>query len=89
LYVRIMASSSTQPSDPFGSVLSGVRELCAQVVEQPTWSISDAGLPELIKTAEAAASAVAEIECRLVAEADSRNLADRHGATSTVAGWPS
>jgi hypothetical protein len=71
--------------DPFGSVLDGVRELCAQVREQPTWSVSDADLPGWIAAADAAAAAVAEIGCRLVAEADTRGLADKHGATSTAA----
>ena len=41
--------------------------------------------PVLIKAANAAASAVAEMSCRLVAEAHTRNLADQHGATSTAA----
>jgi hypothetical protein len=85
MYVRIMASSATQPLDPFGSALQTVRDALAEVVEQPTWSVSDTALPDLIQAADAAAAAVAEIGCRLVAEAHTRNIANQHGATSTAA----
>jgi hypothetical protein len=86
MYLRIMASSATQPLDPFGSALQTVREALAEVVEQPTWSVSDTALPELIQAADAASAAVAEIGCRLVAEAHSRKLASQQGATS-MAAW--
>jgi Domain of unknown function (DUF222) len=80
-----MAVSSTPQADAFGSVLAGVRELCGQVREQPTWSVTDDALPDLIQAANTAAAAVQEIGCRLVAEAHTRGLADRQGATSTTA----
>jgi Domain of unknown function (DUF222) len=80
-----MASSVTQPSDPFGSALQTAREALAQVTDKPTWSIADTELPGLIQAADAAAAAVAEIGCRLVAEAHTRNLADAHGTSSTAA----
>jgi hypothetical protein len=85
MYLRIMASSATQPLDPFGSALRTVRDALAEVADQPTWSVSDAALPDLIQAADVAASAVAEIGCRLVAEAHSRNIAGQQGASSTAA----
>jgi hypothetical protein len=85
MYVRIMAASSTPHADPFGSVIDGVRELCARVSEQPTGSVTDDALPELIQAADAASSAVAEVSCRLVAEAHTRNIANQQVASSTAA----
>jgi hypothetical protein len=57
----------------------------ADLVEQPTWSIPESELPDLILSAHAAAAAVQELGCRLVAEADGRNLAEADGASSTTA----
>jgi hypothetical protein len=79
-----MAVSSPPRSDPFGSALRTARGALAGVMEQPTWSIPESELPELIRSAHAAAAA-AEIKCRLVAEADGRNLAEADGASSTTA----
>jgi hypothetical protein len=76
IYVRVMAGSATHGIDPFGSALQTVRDALGQVSEKPTWSISESELPDLIKSADAAAAAVAELKCRLLAEADGRNLAD-------------
>jgi hypothetical protein len=77
MYVRIMAASSTPHADPFGSALRTVRDALAEVADKPTWSVSDAALPELIQAADAASSAVAEIGCRLVAEGMSDFLCKR------------
>jgi hypothetical protein len=85
MYVRGMAVSSTPHTDPFGSALQSARDALAEVTDQPTWSVSDTELPGLIQAADAAAAAVAEIGCRLLAEAHSRNLADHQGASSTAA----
>jgi Domain of unknown function (DUF222) len=84
--VGVMSVSDAPRTDPFGSVLAGVRDLCAQLVDQPTWSIPDGQLPELVRQADAAAAAIAELGCRLVAEADRRGIPDTAGATCT-AGW--
>jgi hypothetical protein len=78
-----MASSVTQHLDPFGSALRTARE--GQVGEQPTWSIPDTELPGLIQAAQQLAAAAGEMGCRLVAEAHTRGLADKHGASSTAA----
>jgi hypothetical protein len=85
MYVRTMAVSSTPHPDPFGSALQAPRDALAVVAEQPTWSITDDALPGLIQAADAAAAAVAEMSCRLVAEAHTRGVADKQGATSTTA----
>jgi hypothetical protein len=85
MYVRVMAVSSTPDTDPFGLALQTVRDVLAGVADRPTWSIRDNELPDLIKATGTVASAVAELGCRLVAEAHSRNLADTYGATSTAA----
>ncbi len=85
MYLRTMASSSSQPCDPFGSAVQAARDALAVVSEQPTWSIPGTELPDLIQATDAAAAAVQEIGCRLVAEAHTRNLADQHGASSTAA----
>jgi Domain of unknown function (DUF222) len=79
-----MAGSVTA-SDPFGSALRSASDALAKVCESPTWSVSDGELPELIKAADAAVAAVHELECRLVAEADARNLAAHFGGSSTTA----
>jgi hypothetical protein len=84
--VGVMSVSGTPVVEPFGSALAGVRDLCAEVLDQPTWSIRDEQLPELIRQANAAAAALAELTCRLVAEADRRGIPDTAGATST-GGW--
>ncbi len=84
--VGVMSTSDAPITDPFGSVLAGVRNLCAQLIDQPTWSIPDGQLPELVRQTDAAAAAIAELGCRLVAEADRRGLPDTAGATCT-AGW--
>jgi Domain of unknown function (DUF222) len=85
MYLRTMAASSTPHADPFGSAVQAAREALAEVAERPTWSIPDTELPELLKATDAAASAVAEMSCRLIAEAHNRNIANQHGATSTAA----
>src|SRR4029453_2076901 len=84
MYVRSMAVSSPPRSDPFGSALRTVRGALVGGVEQPTWSIPESELPDLILSAHAAAAAVQELGCRLVAEADGRNLAEADGASSTT-----
>jgi hypothetical protein len=80
-----MAVSSSPRVDPFGSALRTAREALAQVVEQPTWSVSDTELPGLIQATQQLAAAAGEVGCRLIAEAHTRNLADAHGASSTAA----
>jgi hypothetical protein len=85
MYLRIMAASSTPHADPFGSAVETARDALAEVSGQPTWSIADGALPDLIKAAEGIAAAAEEMTCRLVAEAHTRNLAGQHGASSTAA----
>jgi hypothetical protein len=85
MYVRSMASSATQPMDPFGSALRAAGDALAEVTDKPTWSIADAELPSLIQAARGLVAAADEVSCRMVAEAHARNLADRHGASSTAA----
>jgi hypothetical protein len=85
MYLRIMAASSTPHADPFGSAVVTARDALAEVSGQPTWSIADGGLPDLIKAAEGIAAAAGEMSCRLVAEAHTRNIANQQGASSTAA----
>jgi hypothetical protein len=80
-----MSGSVTQSSDPVGSALDVARDALARVTESPMWSVPDGELPELIQTVQRLGAAVDELGCRLVAEADARNLADSHGASSTTA----
>jgi Domain of unknown function (DUF222) len=80
-----MVVSSPPHSDPFGSALQTVRDGLGQVSQLPTWSVSDDALPKLLQETRAAIAAMQELGCRLLAEADARNLAGGDGASSTTA----
>ncbi len=71
--------------DAFGRGFAGVRRELADLVDTPTWSLDDNRLDRRISEALAVRAAADELVARLVAEAADRNLAHRHGASSTRA----
>ncbi len=71
--------------DAFGPALAAVRRDLADLVDTQTWSLDETRLDQRIADALAARAAVDEVLSRLVAEADDRNLAKTHGASSTKA----
>lgn len=80
-----MVVSSPPQGEPFGSALRTVRDALGRVAQQPTWSVSDDALPMLLGETRAVIAGLQELGCRLLAEADGRNLADQYGASSTAA----
>ncbi len=71
--------------DAFGRGFAGARRVLADLVDTATWSLDDTRLDHRIGEALAVRAAADELVARLVAEADDRNLAHRHGASSTRA----
>ncbi len=71
--------------DAFGRGFVGLRHGLADLVDTPTWSLDDNRLDRRIGDVLALKAQVDELAARLVAEADDRNLAHRHGASSTRA----
>ncbi len=71
--------------DAFGRGFAGARHGLSDLVDTPTWSLDDSRLDRRIGDVLALKAQVDELAARLVAEADDRNLAHRHGASSTRA----
>ena len=82
-----MTGSARHDIDPFGSALQTVRDGLGQVSQLPTWSVSDDALPMLLGETRAAVAGLQELGCRLVAEADGRNLAVGMGGRRRRRGW--
>ncbi len=71
--------------DAFGRGFAGARRELADLVDTSTWSLDDKRLDHRIGDVLALKAQVDELAARLVAGAADRNLAHRHGASSTRA----
>jgi hypothetical protein len=68
----------------FGRALLGMRAELAEVGDTATFGLSGAELKRLLAEVTAVATSVEELQARLVAEADGRDLARDEGCTSTT-----
>jgi hypothetical protein len=78
-----LPAGPTGVDDAFGSVLAAVRGQLGDLVDTATWSLDPDRLDARIRDAVAARAAADQVLARLVAEADHRGTAGRHGAAST------
>src|SRR5262245_57852103 len=78
-------SLDLSPDDAFARAVLGMRAELAAVADSATFGLSDQEVTALFREVTGVASGLAELQARLVAEADARDLAKEAGCASTTA----
>ncbi len=79
-------SPATAPQHPLLQVVGALDRVCEEAAEAGAWSLSEAELRSVLPEVTRVASRVAELQARLLAEADRRDLGEA-GGYHDAAGW--